>query len=128
MPQPLQTPAVPSPQWAPPTPPLSLPPEVLEAPATPPDAGWVFIERMDEWRRAMGWTHKEFAAHLGITLRYWHFMLRHEKELTISVAQRVLTERPELGFILGDPAKYFWERSKRRKPRSPRQEATPGGG
>jgi hypothetical protein len=110
--------------WRPPQPPLSLPPEVLEAPVATPDAGWVFIDRMEEWRRAMAWEHKEFAKRLGISEPYWRAMRAHKKELTIGVAQRVLVDRPELALILGDPARYFWERSRRRKPRS-RREGTP---
>jgi hypothetical protein len=128
-----QTSAAPSLQpggYRPPAPPLCLPREVLEAPAvrpgvSPPDAGWVFIERMDEWRRALGWSHKEFAARLGITERYWYFMLRHEKELTIGVAERVIRERPELELILGSAVLYFQERRRRRKPRSRHQEGDP---
>jgi hypothetical protein len=121
-------PAAPEAGWTPPPPPLCLPPEVLEAPVGSPDRGWLFIERMDEWRRGMGWSNKDFAARLGITERYWYFLLRHEKELTIGVAERVIRERPEMEFILGSAVRYFQERRRRRKPRSRRGGAMPGVG
>lgn len=120
MPTPLQ--AVPSAASA--GPPLGgargLPAEVLEAPvdqAEQAEQAERFVERMDEWRRAKGWSHKEFAAHLGIAESYWRALRKHDKELTIGVALRVIQERPELDVILGGAAQYFWERTRRRKQR-----------
>jgi transcriptional regulator with XRE-family HTH domain len=98
----------------------ALPEEVLALPPGDGDAGRaaLFIERMDEWRRAMAWTHTAFAARLGLAESYWRALRRGAKPLTLSVALRVLEERPELVLLLGDPYRYFGERRRRRAKRS----------
>ena len=85
----------PAPPAAPGRPPL--PDEVLEAPV---DGGHLFVDRMDEWRRATGWTHARFAGYLGISRNYWWLLRTHQRALTIGVAQRVLRERPEFAHYL----------------------------
>ena len=56
---------------------------------------------MDEWRRAWGWSHKAFAAYLGISVGYWWMLRSQRRGLTLGVAERVLRERPELAYHLG---------------------------
>jgi hypothetical protein len=82
----------------PPEGPVALPAEVLEAPV---EGGRMFLERMDEWRKALGWSHARFASHLGISRNYWWLLRTHQRDLTIGVAQRVLRERPEFEYFLG---------------------------
>ena len=76
-----------------------------EAPADPPKkpspaAGQQFVERMDEWRRGMGWGHERFASHIGISRAYWHQLRIGARPLSLPVAQRVLRERPEFEHYL----------------------------
>lgn len=71
-----------------------------KTPADPPEkpsplAGQLFVERMDEWRRGLGWGHERFAAHIGISRAYWHQLRSGARPLSLPVAQRVLRERPE---------------------------------
>ena len=77
--------------------PPPLPPEVLEAPI---DGARLFVSRMNEWRKALGWGHEKFAAYLGISRNYWWLLRTNQRELTIGVAQRVLRERPEFEHYL----------------------------
>jgi hypothetical protein len=74
-----------------------LPDEVLAAPV---EAGHLFVERMDDWRKALGWGHERFARYLGISKQYWWLLRTRRRGLTIGVAQRVLRERPELEHFL----------------------------
>jgi hypothetical protein len=74
-----------------------LPAEVLEAPL---DGGHLFVERMDDWRKALGLGHEEFARYLGMSKQYWWLLRTRRRGLTIGVAQRVLRERPELEHFL----------------------------
>lgn len=67
--------------------PAALPP--------PPEPGRLFVDRMEEWRRAVGWTQTQFTAHLGITEGYWRQIRRDPGRLTAGLARRVLGERPE---------------------------------
>jgi hypothetical protein len=55
---------------------------------------------MDDWRKALGMRHKDFARYLNISKQYWWLLRTHRRGLTIGVAQRVLRERPELEHFL----------------------------
>jgi transcriptional regulator with XRE-family HTH domain len=90
---------------------MALPPEVLDSEVDKAD---LFIERMDEWRRAWGWSHEQFAAYLGVSVPYWRDLRTGRRRLTLTVALRVIQERPEMGAILGDPFRYFAERDRKR--------------
>ncbi len=87
-----------------------LPAEVLEAQVP---GGHLFVERMDDWRKALAMGHEEFARYLGISKQYWWLLRTGRRGLTIGVAQRVLRERPELEHFL---AAAIRDRSWRERP------------
>lgn len=100
-------------------------PDGVVAPAVPDDPARLFVERLEEWRRSLGWSHVKFAGYLGVSEGFWRLLRRTPGGLTLLVAQRVIDERPEFAFFLGgDPARYFAERSRRRR----RRHRTPSGG
>jgi hypothetical protein len=105
---------------------VALPAQLLGAAA---DGGHLFVDRMEEWRRALGWSHARFAGHLGISRNYWWLLRSHERPLSIGVAQRVMRERPEFGYYLAAAVR---ERSWGHRPPGdsppPPEEDTPGGG
>jgi hypothetical protein len=93
---------------------LEVPPQTLQA-----DDPRLFVDRMEEWRRALGWSHDRFARHLGISRNYWWLLRTYQRELSMGVAQRVLRERPEFIHYLGAAVlKRNWGHN---------QEATPEG-
>ncbi len=79
----------------------------------PVDEGHLFVARMDDWRKALGWGHGRFAAHLGISPCYWWMLRTRRRGLSVGVARRVLRERPELGHFV---AAAFRARRWRAKP------------
>src|SRR4029453_14120704 len=74
-----------------------LPAEVLEAPL---DGGHLFVERMDDWRKALGLGHEGFARYLGMSKQYWGLLRPRPRGRTIGVRQRGVRERPELEHFL----------------------------
>lgn len=84
----------------------------------PDDPARLFVERMEEWRRSLGWSHARFAGYLGVSERFWRLLRGSPDQLTPLVAQRVIDERSEFAHYLGgDPLKFFAERSRRRRRR-----------
>jgi hypothetical protein len=104
----------------------ALPAEVLAAPV---GDGRLFVERVEDWRRALGWSHARFAAYLGISRNYWWLLRTHQRDLTIGVAQRVLRERPEFEYFLGAAIRgRRWGHQSPGERAGPREEATREGG
>jgi hypothetical protein len=71
-----------------------------DGPGTGGDRGR-FVERMEEWRRALGWSHARFADYLTMSRQYWYLLRTGRRDVSVGVAQRVLRERPELEHYLG---------------------------
>ena len=74
----------------------------LDVPLAPPqtDDPHLFVDRMEEWRKALGWSHDRFARYLGISRNYWWLLRTYQRDLSMGVAQRVIRERPEFGYYL----------------------------
>lgn len=57
---------------------------------------------MDWWREHLGLGHNAFARRLTISPTYWHLIRTGKRPLTLRVAERVLVERPDLRYLLGE--------------------------
>lgn len=60
----------------------------------------LFVRGMERWRAELGLSSNAFADFLGVSRGYWSRLRRGLTPLTMSLVNRVLTERPELAYAL----------------------------
>lgn len=60
----------------------------------------LFVRGMERWRAELGFSSNGFADYLGVSRGYWSRLRRGLTPLTMSLVNRVLTERPELAYCL----------------------------